>query len=85
MPASVHIKINMGVKSMLKRRIVQYTTKMEPIRIYDSIREAEGEYHITHISSTCRGRRRTDGGFIWRYEEDGNNVPKGKYPVRSRR
>ena len=31
---------------MLKERIVQYTTKMEPIRIYDSIREAEGEYHI---------------------------------------
>ncbi len=54
---------------MKKRKIVQYTKEYVPVRTYDSIREAEAEHHITHISSVCRHKRQSDGGFIWRYAE----------------
>ena len=55
---------------MTKRKVVQYTKDEKPLRLFNSIREAEAEYHITHISCVCRGKRRTDGGYIWRYIED---------------
>ena len=55
---------------MMKRKVVQYTKDERPLRLFNSIREAEAEYHITHISSVCRGKRRSDGGFIWRYIEE---------------
>ena len=46
---------------MTRRKIVQYTKDEKPLRLFNSIREAEAEYHITHISCVCRGKRRTDG------------------------
>ena len=55
---------------MHKRKVVQYTRDMEEIRTYDSIKEAQAEYNITHISGVCRRHRKTDGGFVWRYEDD---------------
>lgn len=56
---------------MMKRKVVQYTRDgYRPLRLFNSIREAEHEYNITHISSVCRGKRRTDGGYVWRYIEE---------------
>jgi len=54
---------------MQKKRIIQYTKDGEELRRFDSICDAQAAYHITHISSVCRGRRKSDGGFIWRYED----------------
>ncbi len=55
------------------RKVVQYSLIGEKIRTYGSIREAQNELGITHISSVCRRQRVTDGGYRWRYEneEDG--------------
>lgn len=55
---------------MVKRKVIQYSLKYEPLRTFDSIKEAQAEYHISHISSVCRHKRRQDGGFIWRYMND---------------
>ena len=55
---------------MLKRKVLQCTKEGQPIRLYGSIREAERKYHITHISRVCKGKRRTDGGYSWRYADD---------------
>ncbi len=63
---------------MKKRKIVQYTKENVPVRTYDSIREAEAEHHITHISSVCRHKRLTDGGFVWRYAEFPDPEPVNK-------
>ena len=60
---------------MMKRKVVQYTKDKKPLRLFNSIREAEQEYHITHISCVCHGKRRTDGGYIWRYIEEVANQP----------
>jgi len=54
---------------MVKRKVIQYTRDMVPIRTWDSIKEAQETYHISHISGVCRKQRRTDGGFVWRYED----------------
>ncbi len=52
---------------MNERSVVQYTRDMKKVREWDSIHEAQAEYNISHISSVCRGERKSDGGFVWRY------------------
>ena len=59
---------------MVKRRIVQYSKEMEPLRTFESIQEAQEYYHITHISGVCRRKRASDGGYIWRYEEEAESA-----------
>ena len=55
---------------MKEKRVIQYTQNMEEIQRYRTIREPQTIYNIAHISSVCRRERKTDGGFIWRYEDD---------------
>lgn len=57
-------------EAMTKRKVLQCTREGQPIKLYGSIREAEREHRISHISSVCRGKRRSDGGYIWRYAEE---------------
>ena len=57
-------------RDMKEKRVIQYTQNMEEIQRYRTIREPQAIYNITHISSVCRRERKTDGGFIWRYEDD---------------
>ena len=45
---------------MKKRKVIQYTMDYEPVRVFDSVKEAEEYCHISHISSVCRYRRRSD-------------------------
>lgn len=53
------------------RRIIQYTMAGEEVGFYGSIKEAQAAYGITHISSVCRKKRVTDGGYRWGYEGEG--------------
>ena len=52
------------------RKIVQYTLEGERVTSYNSIREAQKIYGITHISSVCRKKRTSDGGYLWYYAEE---------------
>lgn len=55
---------------MQKRKVCQYDKyNMNPIQTFDSIHEAQVAYHVSHISEVCHGRRKTDGGFIWKYAD----------------
>ena len=54
----------------IPRKIVQYDTEGNQVRTYASIREAQDAYKITHISSVCRNRRKTDGGYRWAYADE---------------
>ena len=65
---------------MKEKRVIQYTNNMEEIRRYKTIREPQAIYNITHISSVCRRERKTDGGFIWRYEDDPNPMRMSREP-----
>lgn len=65
---------------MKEKRVIQYSDTMEEIRRYKTIREPQTLYNITHISSVCRRERKTDGGFIWRYEDDPNPMRMSRDP-----
>lgn len=43
---------------------------MSELHRYSSIKEAESIYSISHISGVCRRHRKSDGGYIWRYDDD---------------
>ncbi len=57
---------------MQKRKVCQYDcVSMKPLRTFNSIHEAQEAYHVSHISEVCHGKRKTDGGFIWKYLDEG--------------
>ena len=57
------------VRSGGKRGVDQLTLQCEHIKTWNSIMEASKELKISdsHISSVCRGKRNTTGGFKWKY------------------
>ena len=67
---------------MRKRGVVQYTKAMSELHRYSSIKEAETVYSISHISGVCRRRRRSDGGYVWRYEDDVDPLSEHFVPAR---
>lgn len=66
----------------MKQKIEQYTLDDELIARYDSIRDAEAKTGISnkHISTVCKGKRQTTGGYKWKYQDEYQSisVPKGK-------
>ena len=64
-----------GIKGAENNRSVtieQYDINQNKLRIWCGINEASRELKISaqNISSVCKGRRKTAGGFIWRYADD---------------
>lgn len=48
------------------KQIAQYTTDGILVAKYSSVKEARKKFG-SHVSSVLSGRRKTAGGFIWRY------------------
>lgn len=38
------------------------------IKEYESIADAQKETGIRHVSCVCRGKRKSAGGFLWKYK-----------------
>lgn len=53
----------------LCKKIEQYSLEDKYIKTWNSIAEIERELKIkgTHISRVCRGKRKTTGGYKWKY------------------
>jgi hypothetical protein len=73
----------LGLNKGKKLKVSQYTLDSVFIKEYDSPADAENETHIyqTHISSVCRGVRKTAGGYIWKYSAGYTliePIPEGK-------
>ena len=51
------------------KRIIQLNTKYQVIREWESLTKASENTHIDigSISSCCKGKYKTAGGYIWRY------------------
>lgn len=62
-------RIGMGVA----RKVVQYTLDGEYLREFESIKEAEKKYG-EGISSCCRFKRTSAGGYRWLYASDAPNA-----------
>lgn len=54
------------------KTVLQFSKDGEFIREWDSMRDIERELGIAHtnISTCCKGKHKTAGGFIFRYKED---------------
>ena len=67
------------------KQVEQYSLHNEYIATYNSILEASSKSGANdrHISDVCKGKRKTCGGFIWKYvEKDNNSVcPENGIPV----
>ncbi len=66
------------------KSVIQYTTEGILVREYHSAAYASRESSVSqfHISSVCRGARRSAGGYIWRFKYEnkinGNFAPDVK-------
>lgn len=65
-------KNNLGTKHPNHKSVVQYDLNMNIIKMWDCISCASNELNITqsNISMCCTGKRKTAGGFIWRYADE---------------
>ena len=52
-----------------KKAVKQYDKQNNFIKKFDSAKEAENETNISraHISSVCKNKRKTAGGYVWKY------------------
>lgn len=55
-----------------KRKVCQYNKQGSLIKVWDSIKDASLALDIQakHIPDACRGKRKSVGGYMWRYYED---------------
>ena len=66
---------NKYTSSHCMKRVEQYDLKNNLICIYFSVKEASDKTKInaTSISSACRGKQKTAGGYIWKYADEVEN------------
>lgn len=55
-----------------KRKVKQYDLQGNFIKTWERINDAQRELHIRqgNIISCCKGKRKTAGGYVWKYERD---------------
>ena len=58
--------------SPLSKKVSQFDLDGNLIKIWNCIKEAEEKLKINNISACCRYKRKSAGGFIWRYYESGD-------------
>ena len=64
--------IQTGLKVYSTKKVSQYRSDGFKIATFDSIKEAAEKTGCSskHIPSVCRGKHKTHGGFIWKYENE---------------
>ena len=64
-----------GVNNKKSKAVLQYDLQGNLIKEYYSIMQAERETKISNvsISRVCNGKRKTAGGFKWKYKQQINN------------
>lgn len=68
------------IKNTKAKKIVQLDLNMNIIKPFESIIKASNELNISdsNISSCCKGKRKTTGGFKFMYFDDYNNLQNNK-------
>lgn len=63
--------IEVSDKPNSKKRVLQLDMNNNPIKEWDSISEAMKDFQkILHITSVCKNKRQSAGGYKWRYIKD---------------
>ena len=66
-----------GIENNKAKEVYQYSKIGKFLEKYNTITDAAKANNIkskSHISGCCKGKRRTAGGFIWKYEYLGENI-----------
>lgn len=60
-----------NLSKALARKVYQFALTGELLNEYNSTKEAKEKTGIDngHISACCNGKRKTAGGFVWKYEK----------------
>lgn len=68
-------KSKTGVKHHLARPVYQYSKDGTFIKKWDYMNEAAKSLNLSRgaISNVCLGRYKTSGGFVWSYQDRGDN------------
>jgi hypothetical protein len=78
-----HTKGGHNISDSILIPIVQLSKNGQFIKQWSSISEAMYELKINHITTCCKGRIKSSGGFRWMYLEDyvklKDNLPEVKY------
>lgn len=51
------------------KRVKQYDLNGNYIKTYESVRKAMDETGAKKVSEVCSGKRKTSGGYIWKYDD----------------
>ena len=62
------IKKNGIMGKKMRKPVIQMDLEGNVIREYDGVITAKRETKIVHISSCCRGIRKSAGGYLWKYK-----------------
>lgn len=70
----------------VKKPVVQYDLDMNYIASFESAAEAARQTNVNNrgISFVCKGKRKTAGGFIWRFQE-GSTTKRSENPTETAR
>lgn len=68
--------IKNGLFKPHSKKVEQYTKNGQLLATFDSIKEASRKTGANdrQISCVCKGKRKTSGGFIWKYANDHCNI-----------
>lgn len=61
------------VKQKISKKVDQFTLDGEFVQTWPSVRQAGKELGICHICSCCKGKRKSAGGFVWKYHTSGEH------------
>ena len=70
----------------VKKPVIQYDLDMNYIASFESAAEAARQTNVNNrgISLVCKGKRKTAGGFIWRFQE-GSTTKRSENPTETAR
>ena len=67
---NVKYNCNYGKRNeKIKKKVIQYDKKNNLIKEWNCVTEAENKLNISHISSCCKNKRKTAGGYVWKYKD----------------
>lgn len=70
---------NERVSKALSKPVAQYTKDGELVEVWSSIKDAGCKLDLHHIDTVAQGKRKTCGGFVWKYVKLKRTNYKHKY------
>lgn len=61
-----------AISKALSKPVAQYTKDGELIKVWSSVSEDRCQLGLYNISGAAQGKRKTCGGFVWKYAENDN-------------